>query len=184
MSVDLVGAVREKPKDQRRWAAWYRLMYPRLYFIAYRLTKGNAAAAQDLVQDTFARFLDYRAIERVTNDNHSFAFLVTTCRRLAYDRNVSPDELKRESFEEVDLVAAPGETADSSMDVERMLQALGPEDRQLMHWARQGLSVSEIAARLRVTYSAAGVRLHRLRKQLRDAYKSDVKISPGGGISR
>jgi len=53
-----------------------------------------------------------------------------------------------------------------------MLQSLEPQDRELMRWVREGLSVAEIARRIGSSYTAVGVRLHRIRKALRESFGS------------
>lgn len=170
MSGDFIRQIRKSPADQHRWAVWYKSIYPKLYYAAFRLTNGNAEAARDLTQETFARFLGYRAIERVTNDQHALSFLIKTCRNLAIDRNARVHEVPLEDLEEAESIATPELSTESTIDIERMLKALNPEDRQLMQWARDGVSVSDIARKLGVSYTAAGVRLHRLRKQLRETH--------------
>jgi RNA polymerase sigma-70 factor (ECF subfamily) len=170
MSADLIERIRERPTDQHRWAAWYRSVYPKLYYVAFRLTNGDVAAARDLVQETFARFVTYRAIERVSNDRHALSFLSKTCRNLAFDGNARARQLPQESPEELESIAGAEQPMEPALDFDRMIRALEPQDRQLMQWAYEGLTISEIAAKLGVTYSAAGVRLHRVRKRLRESY--------------
>lgn len=182
MSKDLIEGIREHPADQHRWAEWYKAVYPRLYYVAFRLTNGNTDAARDLVQETFTRFLGYRAIERVSSDQHALSFLIRTCRNLAFDRSARVRQLPEGSPEELESIPGAEQPIEPALDFERILQTLGPQDRQLMQWAREGMSVSEIATRLGVTYSAAGVRLHRLRKRLRESHGQDVKIHRGSGI--
>lgn len=182
MSTELIERIRQSPTDQRRWAEWYKAVYPRLYYAAFRLTNGRPEAARDLAQDTFARFIGYRAIERVSSDQHALSFLIKTCRNLAFDRTASMHHLPCISLEELEEVAEDEDPVEPALDTERILQALEPKDRQLMELAYEGMSVSEIAARLGVTYSAAGVRLHRLRKQLREFYSDNVKKSRRNGI--
>ena len=170
MSADLVGRIRERPIDQHRWAAWYKSVYPKLYYVAFRLANGNADVARDLIQEAFARFISYRAIERVSNDKHALSFLVKTCRNLAFDHNARAHQLPQESPEELEAIAGAEQPIEPALDFDRMIQSLEPQDRQLMQWAREGMTLSEIAAKLGVTYTAAGVRLHRVRKRLRESY--------------
>ena len=55
-----------------------------------------------------------------------------------------------------------------SLDFERALRELNANDLALGTWIHDGFSVSEIAEKLGTTYTAAGVRVHRLKKRLRE----------------
>jgi RNA polymerase sigma factor (sigma-70 family) len=169
MSADLIVQIREQPNSQRRWAAWYKRVYPNVYYAAFRLTNGNAEEARELTQETFTRFLEYRAIERVQGEQHALGYLIKTCRNLAIDRNARVREIRLESLIEADSIPAPERHIEESIDLDRALLELGGDDQMLTQWMREGISVSEIARRLGITYTAAGVRIHRLRKRLREA---------------
>jgi RNA polymerase sigma factor (sigma-70 family) len=169
VSDDFIARIRRDPAREQGWADWYKSAYPRLYYVAFRLARGNADAARDLTQDSFARFLAYGAIDRVQSDQHALAFLIKTCRNLAINRGARAHEVSLDGAEELEAAPAPDAALDAALDLERLLQKLLPADRQLLEWARDGLSLSEIARNLGVSYTAAGVRLHRLKKQLRDA---------------
>ncbi len=176
MSADLIERIRQRPADGRRWTAWYKLVYPKLYYVAFRFAKGDSEAARDLTQETFARFLSYRALERVTSDRHALSFLITTCRNLAIDRGQRATELSIEELGPLESLAAADAPIEPALDFGRILATLEPQDRELMQMARDGLTVSEIASKLGVTYTAAGVRLHRIRKRLRESHGQGVKI--------
>lgn len=167
MTADLTTQVRENPGSEKHWAQWYRAMYPKLYYAAYRLTRGNTETAGDLTQATFERFIKYRAIDRIASDRHAIAFLVTTCRHLAFDHGASARQIPLDDINEALDVPTESSTEDT-LDLDRILRQLDPEDRQLMEWARDGVVISEIATKLGITYTAAGVRLHRLRKRIRE----------------
>ncbi len=170
MSEDLIERIRKAPGDERRWAAWYKATYPRLSYFAFRLMSGDAEAARDLVQEAFTRFVAYRAIERVSNDNHALAFLLTTCRNLAADAGAKVQHVPEQALEGLELMAAADQKSEPALDLDRLQAALEPESRQLIQWAREGLTVAEIAKRLGITYTAAGVRLHRIRKRLQELH--------------
>jgi RNA polymerase sigma factor (sigma-70 family) len=168
MSADLIRQLRASPGNEKLWAAWYKAAYPKVYFAAHRFSNGRPDLARELVQETFSRFIEYRALERVVDESSAVAHLIVTCRNLAIDRNTEARLISLEGLEKADVIAAPDVPMDRAMDVERAVLELNQDDRDLVKWMRDGLSVSEIAARLEVSYSAAGVRVHRLRKRLRD----------------
>jgi DNA-directed RNA polymerase specialized sigma24 family protein len=52
-------------------------------------------------------------------------------------------------------------------DLQVLKRDLTEEEQKLLGQLIQGLSLSEIADKLGISYTSAGVRLHRLRKKLR-----------------
>lgn len=169
MSRDLIQRLRQRPHNKHLWEAWYASAYPKLYFVAFRLARGSSDIARDLTQGTFTRFLEYRAIERVASEQHALAYLIKTCRNLAIDRNAQARNIPLESLAEVEWMPAPEHPEESIIDLQRAVDELDDEDQNLVQWMQDGLRVSEIAKRLNVSYTAAGVRVHRLRKRLRNA---------------
>jgi RNA polymerase sigma factor (sigma-70 family) len=167
---DRTEKLREKPVSERRWSEWYKIIYPKLYYAAFRLANGNVAEAQDLTQEAFARFLEYRAIERVTDDRHAISFLIKTCRNLAIDRSARARDIPLQELGEIEAI----ETSDfePKIELERMLQSLEPQERELMQWALDGVTLAEMARRTGSTYTAVGVRLHRIRQSLKRSFSA------------
>ena len=166
MTADLVLAIRKDTDTRKAWAAWYKQAYPRVYYVAFRFARGNVETARDLVQETFTRFLQYGAIHRVTNEAHALSFLIKTCRNLAIDRAARAREISLEDIPEYELVAPVEGPIHLASDLDELLRVLPPAERQLLQWTRDGFSVSDIAKKLNISYTAAGVRLHRIRKRL------------------
>ena len=169
MSADLIAKIRTTPGSQRVWTAWYKSAYTKVYYAAYRFSYGNRDTARDLTQETFKRFIEYRAIDRVKDDKHALAFLIRTCRNLAIDRNVSVAEISLEGLPEAEFPAAPEANTQHAFALDQILPTLNAEDREIIEYLRNGLTVAEIAQKLKISYSAAGVRLHRMRKRLRES---------------
>jgi len=167
MSPDLIEAIRQAPRSERLWSVWYTKTYPGVYYAAYRFSRGNADAARDLTQETFTRFVQYDAIQRVDDEEHARAFLIKTCRNLAIDRDARAREIPLDDIPEYHLAQPSDTPAGAGPDLEEMLQFLDTEDRKLIAWTQEGFTLAEIARKLNISYTAAGVRLHRLRKRLR-----------------
>jgi len=83
------------------------VIYPKLYYAAFRLSHGDVEAARDLAQEALARFLDYRGIERVTGDRHAVSFLIKTCRNLAIDHNARAHEIPLDELADIEAIEAP-----------------------------------------------------------------------------
>ncbi|MFN3689923.1 MAG: sigma-70 family RNA polymerase sigma factor [Fimbriimonadales bacterium] len=162
--------------------------YQQAYNIAYRLT-GNAADAEDLVQEAFLRA--YRFFDRY---DRSMPFMnwfnriltnlyIDEYRRRGRLRTVSIDETfsSAEDSEEgaamdlPDLAPNPLELALNKEYIEAIhegLQRLSPEFRVAVVLADiEGHSYEEIAEIMNTSIGTVRSRIHRGRKQLRDQIK-------------
>lgn len=175
MSGDVVARLRSKPHDQLAWGEFYRKLRPAVYYTAYKLSGGNVAIAEDITQDTFLRFLDYGDLSRIPDEAHATAYLRQTARRLLYDKRYDT-EITTPTAEEA-LEYASYESYDDEdryhllWDLEQLSAELTDADRQLLAWLIEGRTIEEIATALNISYQAAGVRLHRLKKRLRKKLK-------------
>jgi RNA polymerase sigma factor (sigma-70 family) len=168
MSVDFTKRIRDDPSKQRGWADWYRVMYTRVYYVAFRFARGDTETARDLVQETFARFIAYRAIRKVSNDRHAVLFLAKICRNVAINSHARNKEMISVGLDEIlQLPAEPLPVRQIEMD--EMIAKLEPDERRIIGWVREGDRISEIAKRLGIAYSAAGVRIFRITQKLRKA---------------
>jgi RNA polymerase sigma factor (sigma-70 family) len=168
MSDDLVAKIRVSPNSGPFWAAWYKKAYPSVYYAAYRFARGNIETARDLAQETFTRFLQYEAIDRVTDEKHALSFLIKTCRRLAIDRDGRAREISLQDIPEYELAAPLDAPARAALELDELLGVLTPQERQMVQWTRDGFAIADIAIKLGISYTAAGVRLHRIRKRLQE----------------
>lgn len=166
MSSDLTRELKSTPRDEPLWTKWYTSLYPRIYSVAFRLAEGNPDTARDLTQETFVRFLEASALDKVADDGEATAYLLVTCRHTAITR------LRRERTSQVDRLMnledlPQRERPDPAIELDHLAKQLDSDDRLLFDAARAGLELSEIAAKLSLSYTAAGVRLHRLIQRLR-----------------
>lgn len=172
MSSDLIARIRSHRDSGRSWSEWYKSAYPSVYFAAYRFSRGNVEAARDLTQETFTRFVQYEAIDRVTDEKHALSFLIRTCRNLAIDRNGRAREISLEDIPESELVAPVDVPARAALQIDDLLRLLTVEERQVIQWTREGFGIADIAKKLGISYTAAGVRLHRIRKRLQETLRT------------
>jgi len=168
MSSDLIQEIQRNPQSKRAWAQWYKRTYRRVYFVAYRFARGDRDAAADLAQEAFMRFVGYEAIHRVTTEEHAVAFLIQTCRNLAIDRDKRARDISLDDIPESALPIRSETISDTTLDLEQAVLALTPDERQMIEWTREGFSIADVAGRMGISYTAAGVRLHRIRKRLQE----------------
>ena len=142
----------------------------RLYAAAYRMT-GNAADAEDLVQETL--FRAYRAYDRFTPGTNIKAWLYTILQRARTDRlskaGRSPETVAL--AEEGPAVRPAQESAVHGLDLARLLLEL-PEAFRIAVVLRdvEELSYGEIARIMEVPIGTVMSRIHRGRAMIRAAF--------------
>jgi RNA polymerase sigma-70 factor (ECF subfamily) len=146
----------------------------RLLAAAYRMT-GNAADAEDLVQETLLRA--YRAFDRYTPGTNCKAWLYTILQRVRTDalrkRGRSPETVELEG----EGPAVPGAQAGALQrrDLEAILRSL-PEAFRTAVVLRdvEDLSYDEIATALEVPIGTVMSRIHRGRALIRAALRETL----------
>lgn len=151
------------PMDEARFEAFYRRTAGSLWSYVFRLT-GDAAAADDLLQKTFFRFL--RTNPAVTSEEHMRRYLFRTATNLAFDHF---REAKRERRVEAPLpvVEARAERAELRHDMMRVFGELKPRERALLWLAHvEESNHEEIGEALGLKAKSVRVLLFRARKHL------------------
>jgi RNA polymerase sigma factor (sigma-70 family) len=132
-----------------------------------RRVLGNASpAADDAAQDATIRA--WRPRGRCRTPSRPEPWVATIARREALRVLAQRSELSSGSHEIADTRQDLGDLA-GSLDVRRAVRAMDSQDRRLLvghYW--QDLSNSELAMQLGLAEVTVRVRLHRLRRQLRD----------------
>jgi RNA polymerase sigma-70 factor (ECF subfamily) len=145
---------------------------PLFDFLA-RMT-GNAAVAEDLVQDVFVRVLKYRATWRDEGRFETWLFRIARNARADYFRGRSLDEPIDEAAGQASHAPLAIDTLARDREVARLQQALmllREDKRELIVLARyRGMKLEEIADLLGVEVGTVKVRMHRAVKDLRDIF--------------
>ena len=172
---DYTHDVRRKPQSEPAWRHWCEFDYPRVFYAIYRMTGGDRERTADLTQGAIERFLRYKAIERVTTDADSIAYLVRTAERI--NVNVVREWMARRSTQQeigamtYEQSLPEADEVSNTLDLERLIRRLSEPDRQLVGWLRAEISVGQIAEFLGISYSAAATRIHRAKVRLREIYE-------------
>lgn len=158
----------QTPMNEAKFEALYRRNAASLWSYIYRLTN-DAAAADDLLQKTFFRFI--RANPETENDDHTRRYLYRTATNLAFDHF---RETKRER--EVTAAMLPSEqrgpSSDLRHDMTRVFAELKPRERALLWLAHvEGSSHDEISEALGVKSKSVKVLLFRARRRLAEVLK-------------
>jgi RNA polymerase sigma factor (sigma-70 family) len=173
VSEELVRALAAAPNDQALWGRLYDKLRPGVYYAAYRACRGASELARDLVQGAFERLLRYGDLKSFETDAQLAAYLraivwrlaLAEMRRAAVTSSLTADDEKE--------LASPFGTTDSdaefaTADLKSLAQDLSEEDRELLGQLVVGRTLTEIADSAGISYSAAAVRVHRLKDKLRE----------------
>ena len=167
------------PMDEARFEAFYRRTAGSLWSYVFRLT-GDAAAADDLLQKTFFRFLRTNPV--VTSDEHMRRYLFRTATNLAFDHF---RETKRERGVEAPEPVADGraERTELRHDMMRVFGELKPRERALLWLAHvEESNHEEIGEALGLKAKSVRVLLFRARKRLADLLvKKGLAPAAAGG---
>jgi RNA polymerase sigma-70 factor (ECF subfamily) len=158
-------------------AAAYRLLVDRearyLYGIAHALV-GNAADAEDLVQETFAGLLSSRFRGEASLRTWLVRILVRRAGMLRRSRGRRREQAAGTWCE----ATQPAERAtaaldcDARLDLSTMLECLSPEHRAVIVLRElEGMNYAEMAQVLGVPQGTVESRLHRAREEIRRRFK-------------
>ncbi len=151
-----------RPMDEARFDAFYRKTAGSLWAYVYRLT-GDPAAADDIVQKTFFRFL--RANPAFTSDEHMRHYLFRAATNMTFDHF---RETKRHKA--IEPILSPSRASDQSElrhDMMRVFSELNPRERALLWLAHvEESNHEEISEALGVKAGSVRVLLFRARKKL------------------
>jgi RNA polymerase sigma-70 factor (ECF subfamily) len=159
--------------DEEAFREFHRRYFDRLHRLALVLSRGDATAAADTVQDTFCRVA--RHARRFEDEAVFWCWLTVLARSAAREAGRKQrrywallGDYARRWFPPAPP-AAPVHEPNLDALVDACLDELGRDDRALIegkYLAR--LSVRELAARTQLTAKAVESRLGRLRQQLRE----------------
>jgi RNA polymerase sigma factor (sigma-70 family) len=163
---DALRRLTDDVQDQDAWAELYLSLRPYVFSIAHRHL-GSVAAAEDVTQDVFVRLATARPFGRLHDTGQLRAYVAAMTRNIAISqfrsaRRQPPDS--HDLSEPTEAFEMP--SFDTLLALEELTQALTPADRRLLELVLEGRRLPEMAEQLGISYSAAGVRLHRLRQRI------------------
>jgi RNA polymerase sigma factor (sigma-70 family) len=167
-NVELAGILArlaQNADDEGEWAALYRVLRPLVLSISLRMLSGAFEIAEDATQEVFIRLLRHKPFRRIT-DPAAFRGLVGRISQnvaIDYRRRLLRESAARESVDVEKIGIDMGPTVDVSNALRARLNA---HEQQLLSLLLEGHTLAETAEALGITYGAAGVRVHRLRRHL------------------
>jgi RNA polymerase sigma-70 factor (ECF subfamily) len=153
----------QKWLDEATFQVFYSETAPKLWSFIRRAT-GDAALADDILQDTFYRFL--RADLPVLEKPQMKAYLYQTASSLLADHWRQLQRERRWGFESF-FEEAPVENEERRGDALRLFKRLKPQEQMLLWLAYvEGFDHREIASTLKLAEKSVRVLLFRSRKKL------------------
>ena len=157
--------------DTRAFEALYRKHSRRTYAAVWRLSGGQAARAEDIVQDAFVRAWQalptFRFESAFSTWLHRLA-VNTALMDLRSRKSRPQDAGDEDAFEGLGTPDSAGHTTALTMDLERAVASLPPRARAvLVLYDVEGWQHEEIAAELGMAVGSSKAQLHRARQLLR-----------------
>jgi len=161
------AGVRAELLTEQEFQDLYRLHARPLWAYLYRLT-GNAADADDLLQEAFCRMLATRLATRDDDQLRAYLFRVATNAATDLWRRGGRGKRREEPLSEAAAgPARDGEDAVLKRDMARTFRDLKPQERMLLWLAHvEGSEHREIAAALGLKAASVPVLLFRARRKL------------------
>ena len=165
---DALAACEPLSMDEDAFRAFYDLTSRAVWAYLSHVT-GDPHAADDLLQETYIRFLG--AKRRWESDAHRRNFLFRVATNLAHDRHRRSRLRRAEPLDDggrgAAATAQPSMDAESRTDLRRALERLSGRERELLWLAyAEGSSHREIAAALGLRAGGVRVLLFRARRKL------------------
>lgn len=166
--------------DEHAWNVLYARAWPFVFSITFRILR-DPGSAEDAAQETFIRVARHYPFPRRLDDKVFYAYVAQVARHVAFDSRRRQARIAEEALDEAaetpDSRPQPGADAEAASTLEWLAGRLSESEaallRQLLREAPSELS--DMAQELGVSYSTAAVRLHRLRKRIRQLLRLDVK---------
>lgn len=157
--------------DEDAFRAFYDLTSRAVWAYLLHAT-GDPHAADDLLQETYIRFLGVKS--RWESDAHRRNYLFRIATNLARDRQRRSRVREAEPLDEArDGAAPPGGAGEDRLDVRRALARLSPRERELLWLAyAEGASHREIAGAMGLRAGGIRVLLFRARRKLAGLLRS------------
>lgn len=164
---DAILCLSHDATNEAAWEALYLGFWPYVLSIAFRILRCDRTTAEDVAQETFLRVLQRCPSFEFTNQRTFRGYLGMTARSVAID--AARKQKKEPSQLESDPILVSGDvTSDMKEVCAKLLTWLQPQDQQILGDVLAGLSIGDVSARTKLTRNNIGVRLHRIRKLLRE----------------
>jgi RNA polymerase sigma-70 factor (ECF subfamily) len=176
-----LGQLRQSPSDEGAWRSIYSRLYPYVVAVAYRRVR-DKTIAEDIAQEVFVRIARLRPFDRIDDPEHFRAYVWRMAINVAHSfaRSVRRERDQQALWDQSGSSASvEPAVSDDHLAFKELVQlasdSLEPEDRIMLQLLLEDRTLSDVATELGISYSAAGVRLHRFRRKLRKFLASEER---------
>ncbi len=165
--------------DEDAWRVLYEQTRSPAVDAAKRVLRDQDELADDVAQEAYLRIFRYCKFADLQEVDAFLRYLRAVCRNAALDmlKSVGQSSEQGELADSRVSEETPEDVVIAQEILDEFMNQLDQSDREMLHLSMEGYDLAEIADRLGLSYSNAGVRLHRSRERLRNYLKTTGKIS-------
>jgi RNA polymerase sigma factor (sigma-70 family) len=167
--------LKQAPFDDGAWGVLYRELWPYVVAVAASHLGFADEEIRDIAQEVFLRLLRAGPAAEFESAEALRAYLriaaLNEVRLFIRHRRRDARTFDASEGAEIDQLADAVDTDSPIIEEEalrELLMDLGEDDQKLVRLLVQGFTLGDVANSLGISYSAAGVRVHRLRRRLRN----------------
>jgi RNA polymerase sigma factor (sigma-70 family) len=172
--------------DEEAWRVLYEQARTTALDAGKRVLRRQIELADDVVQEAFLRIFRYCKFADFPDTDAFLRYLRTVCGNAA--RDMLKDSAAESIIESAEggereqtrvLTETPEDVVIAQETLNKFMNQLNETDREILSLSMEGYDLAEIANQLGLSYSNAGVRLHRSRGRLRSHLKKrDESVTP------
>jgi DNA-directed RNA polymerase specialized sigma24 family protein len=136
-----------------------------VFYLVLRRARGARDAAADATQEAFFQLVGDDVWRRLGSELEAFDYLSTAALRALARRQYEDDRFV--SFDEAEVEEVGGGEPAETVDAKAVFARLTADERKLASQLAADRPLVDIAKSLNITYTAAVVRSHRLKKELK-----------------
>lgn len=161
-------------QDESAWSELYRAMWPLVISTTYRELAGSRGEAEDAAQEVFKRLLLYCQFDKFSSASSFRSYVRAMSVNAARDaraatlaREIAYDERDERLLRYSRASGSQEELAIAKDTRQRIAGLLSDQDKRLLELVAGGYRIAEVATQMKLTNTAVGVRLYRLRVRLK-----------------
>lgn len=180
----VLARLKASPADEGAWRSLYHQLWPFVVAVLYRRLRGSERkAAEDAAQEVFIRLLRSQPFDKIPDADALRAYVWRVAENVAktHLRKLHAQQDGESGAAEWGRLepSVPALESDGELRVRELLDLaeimLEPKDRDLLRMIVEGSSLDQAADQMGLSYSNAGVRLHRIRRKLLNHLKMQEK---------
>lgn len=164
---EVLARLAQQPTDETSWIALYRILRPYIFLLCRSVLGRFSNLAEDACQEAFLKIVRFAPIGQFGESRSIYPYIRMVVRSVCADLHTA-----QKQYEPLDegLVVSEMDNCSGRMGlfgVGELPADLTQAEVDLLEALAKGHSVEEIAAQFGISYSNAGIRMHRLRKKFR-----------------